>query len=146
MQSLAGRARERIRKSILRERRSDPRVEQLSRYLWPWHEAWLVRLVALLALLDYLSTYALLELSGKESVYERGLLAHWALQSGGFRNLLLMDTLAVALLCLVAIGVRFLYSRFGFTGFARAAYVAVLFPYAVAALLATANNLVRTLA
>ena len=35
--------------------------------------------------------------------------------------------------------------RFGFAGFARTAYVALLVPYALAALFATANNLLLSL-
>ncbi|MFQ5861001.1 MAG: hypothetical protein ACE5IG_05570 [Dehalococcoidia bacterium] len=86
-----------------------------------------------------------MELSGKSYVYERGLLANWALHVDGFRGLLLVDMLVVGTLCLLATAVRALYSRFGFNGFARAAYVALLLPYTLAAFLATANNLVRTL-
>ena len=98
-----------------------------------------------MAALDYLTTYALLELSDKPHVYESGILAHWALQAGGFKGLLLVDALAVGTLCLLAVAARFLYSRFSFHGFARAAYVAFLLPYTVATLLASANNLVHTL-
>ena len=145
MQRLMELAREQARRSVLRDRQREPLVERLSRYLWPWREAWLMRLAALLAVLDYLSTYALLELSHKPYVYEQGPLAHWALQAGGYTGLLLMDVLAVGTISLLAVASRTLYSRFGFNGFARAAYVAFLFPYTVAALLATANNLVRTL-
>ena len=137
-------ARGQVRKSVLRDRASEPLVERFSRYLWPWGEAWLVRLVLLVAVLDYLSTYALLELSGRLDVYEGGLIAHRALQLGGFRGLLLMDVVEVGTLCLLAASARFLYTRFGFNGFARAAFVACLFPYVVAALLATTNNLVGT--
>ena len=145
MQHVIARAREQIRKSVLRDRRREPVVERVSRYLWPWREAWLAGLVTLLAFLDYLSTYALLELSNKPYVYERGPLAHWALQAGGFGGLLMMDILEVGALYLLATSARFAYSRFGYFGYARAAYVVMLFPYVVAAFLATTNNLVRTL-
>ena len=138
------RAREKVRRSVLRDGLRAPLVERLSRYVWPWREAWLARLVVLLAVLDYLSTYALLELSNKPYAYERGPLAHWALQANGFKGLLLIDILEVGTLYLLAIAARSLYSRFGFYGYARAAYVAMLAPYAVAAFFATTNNLVWT--
>ena len=50
-------------------------MEVVSRAIWPWHYAWLIPMVALLAALDLLSTYAFLELSGKPDVYESGPLA-----------------------------------------------------------------------
>ncbi len=80
MYSIIHQAKERIHQSILRDRRREPVVERLSWRLWPWHEAWLVRCVALLPALDFLSTYVLLELANKRYVYESGPLASWALQ------------------------------------------------------------------
>lgn len=120
-------------------------MERLSRYVWPWREAWLAGLLGLAACLDYLSTYAVLELSGKQGVYEHGFLASRALELGGFRGLLLLDITAVAGLCLLASTVRYVYARFGFRGFARTAYVAALVPYTLAAFSASVNNLVLTL-
>lgn len=120
-------------------------MERNSRCVWPWREAWLAGLAGITACLDYLSTYAFLELSGKHGVYESGLLASRALELGGFRGLLLLDIAAVVGLCLLAGGVRYAYARFGFAGFARTAYVALLVPYALAALFATANNLLLSL-
>ena len=134
--------RSRVARSIERDRSVERYVGTLSRFLWPWHDRWLVPLVALLATLDHLSTFALLELSGKENVYESGALASWAIKRGGFNGLYIMDAVAVGLLCLVAVTARFLYARFGFTGYARAAYVLVLVPYAIAAFAAVVNNLV----
>ena len=115
-----------------------------SRFLWPWHHAWLFPLVTLLAALDLISTYVLLELSGKTNVYESGPLASWALRRGGFNGLYIMNAVAVGLLCLIAASARLFYARFGLTGFARASYVAVLVPYTVAALAAVVNNLLLT--
>ena len=144
MQRIMEQARDQIRKSVVRDRRREPLIERISRYLWPWREAWLAGLVVLLALTDYLSTYTLLELSNKPYAYERGPLAHWALQTGGFKGLFMMDILEVSVLFLLAVSARFAYSRFGFHGYARAAYVVVLTPFAVASIFATLNNLVRT--
>ena len=111
-----------------------------SRVIWPWQDSWLVPLVALLAALDHISTYVLLDLSGNEDVYESGLLASWALRRGGFNGLYIMDAVAVGILCTIAVSARFFYSRFGLKGFARTAYVSVLVPYAIAALAAVVNN------
>ena len=102
--------------------------------IWPWRMSWLFPLVALLAALDLISTYALLELSGKTDVYEGGLLAKRALQLGGWNGLYIMN----------AVAARFFYGRFGLEGFARAAYVSVLVPYAVAESAAVANNVLMT--
>ena len=133
--------RERIHRSVLTDRRRERGVERFSRRVWPWREAWLARSVALLAALDFLSTYALLELTNKRYVYESGPLARSALETGGFQALLVTDVLAVGILWLLATGARSAYSRSGCYGYARAAYVVTLLPYAVAASLATVNNL-----
>jgi hypothetical protein len=119
-------------------------MDRMSYRLWPWRDAWLAAAITIIALLDYLSTYALLNLSNKPYAYERGPLAHWALEAGGFPGLLALDALDVTVLCLMAVAVRAVYARFGFVGYGRAAYVLVLVPYAVAASLAVVNNLVRT--
>ena len=68
-----------VRKSLERSWTSERYVEALSRSLWPWRESWLLAFVSFLAVLDYVSTYAVLELSGKTCVYEGGPLASWAL-------------------------------------------------------------------
>ena len=68
-------------------------------------------------------------------------LASWALRRGGFNGLYIMDAMAVGLLCLIATTARFFYARLGLEGYARISYVAVLVPYAVAALVAVVNNL-----
>lgn len=133
-----------VRKSIERDRSSERYVEALSRSLWPWRESRLLALVSFLVVLDYVSTYAVLELSGKADVYEGGLLASWALQRGGFTGLFLVDMAAASALLLVAIIIRSLHSRFGFKGFGRAAFVVVLVPYIVIAMAAVFNNIVLT--
>ena len=51
-------------------------------------------------------------------------------------------TISMSPLMLAALAARHLYSRFGFKGFARASFVVLLLPYAVAALAAAVNNVV----
>ena len=131
--------------SVERSRAQEDRMKQISKAIWPWRMSWLFPLVALLAALDLISTYALLELSGKTDVYEGGLLARWALKAGGWNGLYIMNALAVGGLSIVAVSARFFYGRFGLQGFARTAYVSVLVPYAVAASAAVANNIAMTL-
>ena len=134
-----------VRKSIERDRAKEGFVEALSRSLWPWHESSLLTLVCVLALLDYASTYALLQLSGKTHIYESGLLAHWALHMGGFGGLFLADVAAVGALLLAAVVIRFLYTKSGFKGFGRIAFVLLLAPYAVITMAAVYNNIALTL-
>ena len=131
--------------SVERSRSLEGRMKQVSRAIWPWRMSWLFPLVALLGALDLISTYVLLELSGKTDVYEGGMLARWALRTGGFNGLYVMNAAAVGLLSVIAVSARFFYGRFGLQGFARAAYVSVLVPYAVAASAAVVNNIVMTL-
>ena len=129
-------------RSIGRGRALEGFVAQLSRIVWPWHIGWLIPLVALLAALDLISTYVLLEHSGKSYVYESGPLAAWALQQGGYNSLYIANALGVGGLCAVGVAARTLYARLGLQGFARAAYVMTLVPYAVAAIAAVTNNVV----
>jgi len=137
-------ARGMVRKSLARDRSSERYVEAVSRSLWPWPESLLLALVGLLAMLDYVSTYAVLELSGRLDVYESGPLASWALRTGGFTGLFLVDMAAASALLLVAVTIRLLHSRFGFNSFGRAAFVVVLVPYVVVTMAAVFNNIVLT--
>ena len=132
-------------RNIGRGRAVEGFVARLSWIVWPWRLGWLVPLVALLAALDLISTYLLLEHSGKTYVYESGPLAAWALRAGGYNSLYIVNALGVGLLVAVAIGASSLYTRLGLTGFARAAYVLALVPYTVASFVAVANNVVLTL-
>ena len=142
--------RRQVSKALQRDRSSEPQVHAVSKFLWPWREPWLVALVSLLALvgivavLDYTTTYAALQLSGKEYVYEAGWLASWALRSGGFEILLLVDIAAVVGLSLAALAARSLCFRFSYKGFGRAMFVILLMPYAVMAIVAIVNNVVLT--
>ena len=133
-----------VRKSLERDRSSERYVEAVSRSLWPWRESWLLALVGLLAALDYVSTYAVLELSGKAHVYEGGPLASWALGMGGFTGLFLVDMAAASTLLLAAVTIRFLHFKIGFKGFGRTAFVVVLVPYVVVTMAAVFNNIVLT--
>jgi hypothetical protein len=136
----------RVRKAVERDRRAESRVEAISRTLWRWREQRLAALVGLLALLDYTTTVMGLELSGKTDVYEGGMLAGWALRVGGLGWLFLIDAGAVVALVLAAVAARSIFRRLGFGGFARAAFVALLAPYAVVAAAAAVNNLIVTFA
>ena len=135
---------DRLRKAKERDRRAERYVEAASRFMWRWREPWLLALVAFVALLDYASTYVILELSGKSYLNEAGSLARWALDKGGFAGLFLADLAAVFAISLIAITLRFILFRFGFRGFGRAAFVFLLVPYAVVAMVAVINNLVLT--
>ncbi|MDP6402321.1 MAG: hypothetical protein QF467_02100 [SAR202 cluster bacterium] len=119
----------------------EPTIGRWSKLIWPWRDEWLIPLVALMAALDHISTYLLLEFAGTDRFYESGLLAAWALKRGGFNGLYIMDAVAVGLLCVIAVTARLYYHRFGLNGLARTAYVAVLVPYAIAAQAAVINNL-----
>lgn len=132
------------RKSHEIDQFSERYVEAVSRSLWPWRESLLLPLVSCLAVLDYTSTYIALELSGNNYLYEGGLLANWALQTGGFTGLFLVDIAAISTLLLAALAIRFLHFRFGFQGFGRTAFVAMLVPYVVITMAAILNNVALT--
>lgn len=136
--------RRQVSKALQRDRSSEPQVHAVSKFLWPWRETWLLALVGIVAVLDYTTTYAALQLSGKEYVYEAGWLASWALRSGGFEILLLVDIAAVVGLSLAALAARSLCFRFSYKGFGRAMFVILLLPYAVMAIVAIVNNVVLT--
>ena len=130
---------------LQRHKSLERHVWTLSRAIWPYHLGWLLPLVCLLGALDHISTFVLLEISGKAEVYESGPLASWALKRGGWNGLYIMDVVAVGLLCVIAGAARLFYDRVGLTAFARAAYVAVLVPYALTAFAAVVNNFTLTL-
>lgn len=134
----------RLRKAAERDRRAERYVAAASRLLWRWREPWLLASVGFMAVLDYASTYAVLGLSDKRYLNEGGPLASWALGRGGFAGLFLADLAAVAAISLVAVTMRFVFLKAGFKGFARAAFVFLLVPYAVMAMVAVINNLVLT--
>ena len=133
-----------IRKGMVKEKAFDQKAYAVSRRLWPWQESRLLALVVALVILDFCSTYAFIELSGNTKVYESGLLARWALQMGGFTRLFLVDLIATSSLLLAAIAVRIIYSRWGFSGYGRVAFVILLVPYVVVTIAAIFNNVALT--
>ena len=100
--------------------------------------------MGILIILDYVSTYAFLELSGNKYLFEGGSLARWALREGGFSKLFWTDMASVSTLVLLAIIARLLYSKRGFQGFGRAAFVLALVPYVVITMATIYNNIVLT--
>jgi hypothetical protein len=132
----------RVREAVERDRRAEKHVEAASRLLWRWREPWLIALVSFVALLDYASTYAVLEFSGKGYLNEGGRLASWALEKGGFGGLFLADMAAVLSISLLALVLRAILIRAGFKGFGRAVFVFLLIPYTIMAVTAIINNLV----
>ncbi|MBN1643310.1 MAG: hypothetical protein JW856_00595 [Dehalococcoidales bacterium] len=132
------------RRSIEIDRSLERHVESASKSLWPWAESRLLILAAILAVLDYMSTYAFLVANGGNQLSEGGMLARWALDLGGFSRLFWIDIVAVGGLMLLAVISKFLYSRFGFRGFGRAAFVFILLPYTVLAIAAIFNNILLT--
>ncbi|UCH51037.1 MAG: hypothetical protein JSV54_08555 [Chloroflexota bacterium] len=119
-------------------------IEVISRFLWPWRETLLLVLVGFLTVIDFISTYVALDLSGNKNLYEGGLLANWALRTGGFAGLLLFDIAATITLLLVVLTIRLLYSKFGYKDFGRTAFVLILAPHVVITVAAIFNNVVLT--
>ena len=127
-------------KNRQKDRSFDRNFDSLSRSFWPFRETWLLAIVGLFAILDFLSTYVVLELIRKPHIVESGPLAGWALRSGGFGLLLLVDIASIGILSLVAFAARYLFQRFGFKGYGRAAFMVVLVPYIVRLVIVIINN------
>ena len=134
-----------VENALERDRRAEGHIEAISRLLWHWQEKRLLVLVGILVVLDYTTTCLVLEFSGRDYLQESGLLAGWALQVGGLGWLFLVDMGAVIALSLIALTARFLCFRFGFYGFGRAAFVALLVPYAIVAASAIINNMLMAI-
>jgi len=135
---------EKLRQGVELERSFDPRIDAISRRLWPWHENKLLFFVISLVVLDFCSTFAFLELSGNENLYESGPVARWALEMGGFSRLFLVDLIAACVLMLFAFIVRKAYTSKGFKGYGRIAFILVLVPYIVITIAAVFNNVALT--
>ncbi len=144
MVDLFYRMRVRFQKDVERERRLDSPLGAISRKLWPYPESKLLFYVIIVAILDYTSTFTALELSSNQ-VYEAGLVAKWALKTGGFPGLFLVDIICIGTLICVAIGARHLYRRLSLNGFARAAFVLPIIPYFVITMGVVFNNVLVTL-
>jgi hypothetical protein len=131
--------------SIRRGRLYDNRVGIVSGYIWRWPRTYLIVLISLLVTLDYTTTYILLECSGKVNVYEAGIFAGWALYNGGYAGLLLFDIFSLIILVFTAIGIRYILFRYGFSGFGKLTFLALLMPYALTTTVAVISNIVLTL-
>ena len=125
-----------------RDRGFDKYAGRFSRFLWPPRENWLLALAFSLCLLDFLTTYAAIELGRNKGIYEAGPLAGWALDTGGFGFLFLVDLTAACVLALIAFGARWVYLRSGLTGYGRAAFVIALAAYVLRTAFAVVNNVV----
>jgi hypothetical protein len=134
----------RMRRSVERERALEPRFEAFSRLLWPWAESKLILFIISMAFLDSVSTYTALNLSINNQVSEVGLIASWALKTGGFPYLFLVEITIIAVLLLLAMVIRLFYIRMGFPGFGRAAFVFLLAPYTIVILAVVFNNILVT--
>ena len=134
----------RLKKANEQDRKLEKPMERISRLLWPWQESKLIQFVSLLAMLDFLSTFAALRFNMSHQVYEVGPLAKWALSIGGFPMLLVVDAAVIGTLILLAFGVRALYRRSGFPGFGRTAFVFLFVPYAIIMLPIIFNNIINT--
>ena len=126
------------------ERSLDPRIEAISRRIWPWKENKLLVFTITLIILDYCSTYAFLNLSGNSNLYEGNPIARWALERGGFPRLLAFDLTAAFILIVIAVSIRHFYTRIGYKGYGRLSFVLMLIPYIVITLAAIFNNIALT--
>ena len=126
-------------RSRQKDRGFDPYVGAFSRFFWPFRETWLLVVVGSLFILDYTSTYFGLQ---NANVFEDGPLAAWALRTGGFGFLFVVDMVAAVTVSAVAITARYLYGRFGVRGYGRAAFVVLLAPYVVRTSYVVVNNII----
>jgi hypothetical protein len=133
----------RFRRDIERERILEPRFEKFSRLLWPWSESKLVLFITTMAILDSVSTFAALKLS-VQHVTEVGLIASRVLKVGGYPYLFLEQLIIIAALLLLAQGARLLYTRWGFPGFGRTAFIFLLIPYTTVISAFVINNIFVT--
>ncbi len=134
-------AKDSFKKGLNRQRVLEAPLEAFSRKLWPWSDSKLVFFIVVLAILDYVSTYAFLTF-GSPDLVEGGPLAAWALQKRGFSGLFLMDMLTVGTLIILAFSLRSLYSKLGFRGLGRTAFIFLLIPYFIVAMAVVYNNII----
>jgi hypothetical protein len=93
--------------------------------------------------LDSVSTFAALKLS-VQHVTEVGLIASRVLKIGGYPYLFLEQLIIIAALLLLAQGARLLYTRWGFPGFGRTAFIFLLIPYTTVISAFVINNIFVT--
>jgi hypothetical protein len=144
MQTILESIRTRIKRAHERDKKLERPIEKVSRAIWPWRELKLILFVTLLAVADYVSTFMALRLSANHQISELGLMANWALSLGGFAQLLLVDAVAIGIFILLALGVRALFNKFGFPGYARTAFIFVFVPYTVIIVPIIINNVFLT--
>lgn len=119
------------------------RIGNLSENIWPWPESRLFLLVGVLGTLDYISTYCFLQINGDKTC-ETGLLASWALATGGFLLLFIIDLVSILFLITIAIIIKRVCQNSRFFGLSRTASILLLIPYATVTALAVCNNFVIT--
>ncbi len=144
MQGLVKLLKDRSRKSIERDKAYEERLKSIVWKVWPWRDRWLSVLVGVIALLDFGSTYLLLEFIGNVFAYEGGMLAGWALRLGGMRWLFLVDLLVAAVLVSTAFAIRYLFSKLGYIGYGRAFFIVLQLPYVLITAGAIINNILLT--
>jgi len=120
-------------------------VERISRFIWPWREYRLLVVAGCLCLLDFVTTYILLGMTGRNDVYESGLIASRALATGGFPFLLAVDIIAMVVLSLLAFVARLFYVKRGLEDYGRAAFVFILIPYIVVTAVVIVNTVIMLL-
>jgi len=125
-----------------RDRDFDTNAGRLSRFLWRFPEHWLSIFAAGLAALDFSTTVWALDFGHSTHVGEAGPLASWALGVGSFPFLFVVDAFAVGAVGISAVLARYLFGRFGFKGYGRAAFVVVFIPYILRAVYAIVNNVI----
>ncbi len=135
-------AREVIYKTRELDRGLGKYTEKISRFIWPWRESSLLIVAGCLCLVDFLTTYILLALTGRNDVYESGLIASRALAAGGFPFLLVVDIIAVAVLSLLAFVARLFYVKRGLQDYGRAAFVFILIPYVFVTAVVIINTII----
>lgn len=128
-------------KNKLKDRGFDKYIGRFSRFIWPLSEKWLVLLSGILCLMDFSSTYIDLSVIHNPDVVESGPMAGWALGVGGFGFLFIVDIFVVSAMVGIALTARYLYSRSGLKGYARAAFIVLLLPYIVRTVIAVIGNL-----
>jgi hypothetical protein len=122
------------------DRGFDINAGKISRAIWPINETWLFAVAGLIMLLDFSSTW--FALSRNTNIGEVGLLAGWALETGGYPLLFLVDLVSIGLIGLLASAARYLFRRSGYQGYGRAAFIFIFVPYIIWTSLVVINNLV----
>ena len=117
----------------------DARLGQFSSRLWPANMVLLCLACAAATLLDYLTTYHLLELSGKPAI-EGNAFSRALLEQGGWRLLFIKDLIAVGIYAIAAFAVYKTAATRNMAGLGRFLSVAVLLVYLLARLIPAINN------